>query len=49
MNFNAEEKREIKKIKQDIYPQIDETFDNPEQYLPHVFNNLALQVADPTK
>lgn len=49
MNFNAEDKREIKKIKQDLYPQIDETLENPDQYLPIVFNSLVLQITEPKR
>lgn len=49
MNFNAEEKQEIKQIKQDLYPLIDETLEDPERYLSLVFNNLVLQISDSSK
>lgn len=46
MNFDAEQKQEIKKLKQDFYPLIDETWKDPTKYLPLVFNEMAPQVLD---
>lgn len=49
MHFDAEQKQAIKKLKQDLYPLIDETWKDPERYLALVFDELAPQVADPRK
>lgn len=49
MNFDAEQKQEIKKLKLDFYPLIDETWKDPVKYLPLVFSEMAPQVADPDR
>jgi hypothetical protein len=49
MNFDAEQKLEVKKLKQDFYPLIDETWTDPTKYLPLVFSEIAPQVADPDR
>jgi hypothetical protein len=46
MEFSAEEKAEIKKLKREINPIIDETLAEPDKHLPMVFNHMVVLVSD---